>query len=165
MKRRTRLVDDERITTYGLLHEAHGRLSQAFERTFLSRLGIGSAVYEVLLRIGRSPDGHLSVSELGRQLAITTGGATRVVDRAEAAGLVERQPCSGDRRIQYVALTPSGRRLLERATRLHLRDLQAELVDRLTPDELAALRRITHKLRRADRGQRAEDRGAMPAGA
>jgi len=147
--RRARAVDDDRITTFGLLHEAHGRLSHAFDRTFTGA-GVSSPIFEVLLRIGRSKD-QLKTSELARQLSVTTGGATRLVDRAVAAGLVERQACLTDRRVQYVALTPIGERALARITPLHLRDLDREMVERLTPDELAALRSVLHKLSRAER--------------
>lgn len=147
--KRTRTIDDERITTFGLLHEAHGRLSHVFDRTFASA-GVSSAVFEVLLRVGRSRD-QLKTSELARQLSVTTGGATRVVDRAVAAGLVERQACASDRRIQYVALTPAGEQALARMTPLHLRDLEHEMVDRLAPNELTALRAILRKLGRAER--------------
>ena len=153
-------IHDERITTYGLLHEAHGRLSHAFEQTLLRRVGISAALYELLLRVARSGEGRVKMSDLARQMAVTTGGATRIADRAQAAGLVERQPCPGDRRIQYLALTDRGRAVLDKATRVHLRDLQHEMVDRLTADELEALHRIAHKLRRPDRMEPMEAEGA-----
>ena len=149
MKRARTVVDDDRITTFGLLHEAHGRLSHAFDRTF-ANAGISSPIFEVLLRIGRSKE-QLKTSELARQLSVTTGDATRLVDRAVTAGLVERQACATDRRVQYVALTPLGEQTLVRITPLHLRDLEREMVGRLTPDELAALRSALHKLGRAER--------------
>ena len=153
-------IHDERITTYGLLHEAHGRLSHAFEQTFLARVGISAALYELLVRVARSAEGRVKMSDLARQMAVTTGGATRIADRAQAAGLVERQPCRDDRRIQYVALTDRGRAVLDKATRLHLRDLQHEMVDRLTADELESLHRIAHKLRRPHRIEPMEAEGA-----
>lgn len=160
--RRNRLIDDERITTFGLLHEAHGRLAHAFDRTFRG-LGIGGGIYEVLLRVGRSPDGQVRMSDLARQLAVTTGGATRLVDRAVAAGLVERRPCPTDRRVQFVALTPAGEAMLRRATRLHLEDLESEMAARLTPDEASTLRRTLHKLSRPrrDAGDRGDEGAAV----
>jgi len=49
--------------------------------------------------------------------------------------------------VQWVVLTPAGRELLERALAVHLDDLQRELVDRLTPEELVALTTALDKLR------------------
>jgi DNA-binding MarR family transcriptional regulator len=139
--------DDTRISTYGRLHEAHRRLERVFERSLLDRCGIGSGFFEVLLRIGRSAGGRLTMSELAAQLGLTSGGATRLVDRVADAGLVERAACPSDRRVQWVVLTAAGERQLDEALGVHLADLQRELVDRLAPDELACLTAALDKLR------------------
>lgn len=140
-------IDDDRITAFGLLHEAHRRISQTLDRSLRERVGIGDVPFEVVLRIGRSPEGRLMMSELATQLGLTSGGVTRLVDRVTEAGYVERTACPSDRRVQWVVLTPAGRELLERALAVHLDDLQRELVDRLTPEELEALTSALDKLR------------------
>ena len=140
-------IDDDRITAFGLLHEAHRRLSRTLDRSLQEQCGVGDVAFEVVLRIGRSPDGRLMMSELACQLGLTSGGVTRLVDRVSAAGLVERTACPGDRRVQWVVLTPAGRAKLEEALTVHLADLQRELVDRLTPAELDALTSALDKLR------------------
>lgn len=142
---------DPRITTYGLLHEAHRRLARTFERSVTNRTGLPAGAFEVLLRVGRSPGGRLSMSELACQLGLTSGGATRLVDRVVDAGLVERVACPSDRRVQWVVLTDEGARKLDEGLAVHLVDLQRELVDRLEPDELAVLERALGKLREEPR--------------
>jgi MarR family 2-MHQ and catechol resistance regulon transcriptional repressor len=139
--------DDPRITTYGLLHEAHRRLERAFDRSLAAHSAMSSSAFEVLLRIGRSPGARLTMSELACQLGLTSGGATRLVDRVVEAGLVVRTACPTDRRVQWVVLTPEGERKLDEGLAVHLDDLQRELVDRLEPDELEALERALDKLR------------------
>ena len=139
--------DDPRITTYGLLHEAHRRLTRAFECSLTAHSGMNSSFFEVLLRIGRSPGGRLTMSELACQLGVTSGGATRLVDRVVEAGLVVRTSCPTDRRVQWVVLTPDGEQKLDEALAVHLDDLQREMIDRLDPDELEALERALDKLR------------------
>ncbi|MGZ8734907.1 MAG: MarR family winged helix-turn-helix transcriptional regulator, partial [Acidimicrobiia bacterium] len=47
-----------------------------------------------------------TMSELACQLGLTSGGATRLVDRVVEAGLVVRTSCPSDRRVQWVVLTP-----------------------------------------------------------
>src|SRR6266513_1447577 len=47
------------------------------------------------------------------EAALTPSGLTRLLDRIQAAGLVERQECPTDRRGHLIALTPAGRRTLE----------------------------------------------------
>jgi MarR family transcriptional regulator, 2-MHQ and catechol-resistance regulon repressor len=142
--------DDERIRTYGLLHEAHRRLDRAFNGSLERQCGISGPFFEVLLRIGRSPGGRLTMSDLAMQLGLTSGGTTRLVDRVVAAGLVERQACPSDRRVQWVVLSATGERKLDEALAIHLQDLQHEVVDRLQPAELEVLERALDKLRACD---------------
>jgi DNA-binding MarR family transcriptional regulator len=142
--------DDERIRTFGLLHEAYRRLDRAFSCSLEQQCGISGPFFEVLLRIGRSPGGRLTMSDLAAQLGLTSGGTTRLVDRVVAAGLVERVACPSDRRVQWVVLSETGDRKLDEGLGIHLQDLQRELVDRLDPAELEVLERALDKLRACD---------------
>jgi DNA-binding MarR family transcriptional regulator len=138
---------DPRIEAFGLLHEAHRRLDRALTCSLERSAGISGIFFELLLRIGRSPGGRLTMSDLAQQLGLTSGGATRLVDRVVGAGLVQRESCPSDRRVQWVVLSPEGERKLDEALPVHLRDLQREVFDRLDPDELAVLERALDKLR------------------
>ena len=142
--------DDERITTFGLLHEAHRRLDRSLNCSLERSCGISGPFFEVLLRIGRSPGGRLTMSDLAMQLGLTSGGTTRLVDRVVHAGLVAREACPDDRRVQWVVLSDAGERKLDEALTVHLQDLQRELIDRLDPNELAVLERALDKLRACD---------------
>ncbi len=102
------------------------------------------------------------MSELASQLGLTSGGTTRLVDRVVTAGLVARESCPSDRRVQWVVLSPAGERKLDEALAVHLQDLQREVFDRLEPDELAALERALDKLR-APRRAPAADRAVPTA--
>ncbi len=150
MARRIRHVHDDRIGFYGLLHEAHGRLERVFAETLESRVGIASTVHEVLLRLARSPEHRLKVTELGAALDVTTGGATRLVNRVVAMGMATKRASRSDKRVQWVELTDLGRDVVERATRLHLADLQRELFDRTTPAEREVLATVFERLRTDD---------------
>jgi DNA-binding MarR family transcriptional regulator len=142
--------DDERIRGFGLLHEAHRRLDRAFNCSLEQACGISGPFFEVLLRVGRSPGARLNMSELAGQLGLTSGGTTRLVDRAVAAGLVERESCPSDRRVQWVVLSEAGEQKLDEALVIHLQDLQREFFDRLEPGEIAVLERALDKLRAVD---------------
>jgi MarR family transcriptional regulator, 2-MHQ and catechol-resistance regulon repressor len=138
---------DSRIEAFGLLHEAHRRLDRTLNCSLEQSAGISGIFFELLLRIGRSPGGRLTMSELAQQLGLTSGGTTRLVDRVVGAGLVQRESCPNDRRVQWVVLSPKGERKLDEALPVHLRDLQREVFDRLEPDEVAVLERALDKLR------------------
>jgi MarR family 2-MHQ and catechol resistance regulon transcriptional repressor len=138
----SRSYDDERITTFGRLVEAHAYLVNVLGREMEAETGIPLVWYGVLLHLGRTPGGYRPISELIDATAFTSGGVTRLVDRMEAAGLVVRQPCPNDRRVQYVVLTDAGRETLERGTEVHLRGIQEHLIDRLHADEVDVLGRL-----------------------
>lgn len=58
--------------------------------------------------------GDLSMGEIATARNVALNTATALVDRLVSAGLVERRPDTGDRRIVRVALTPRGWTLAER---------------------------------------------------
>ena len=141
-----RLIDDERITTFGRLVEAHAQLTYLLNEELEAAVGLPLLWYGVLLHVGRSPGGFRPIGELIDATAFTSGGVTRLVDRMERAGYVERCSCPSDRRVQNVWLTDAGREMLERATEVHLRGIQEHVIDALQADEVAELAAILAKL-------------------
>jgi len=140
-------IEDERIGAYGRLLEVQRRLHRVFDRSLREHFGISAIWYEALLRLGRSPQRQMSISELGDQVVLTSGGATRLVDRLEEAGYIERVACPSDRRVQWVRLTESGLEVLVAATEVHLRDLDEQFSGHLTTDEVATLSDLLDRLR------------------
>ena len=140
-------TDDPAITTYGRLLEVGRRLEGVLGRTITCRAGMPLPRFELLLRLARTPGEQLTMSELAVQLGVTSGGATRLVDKVAADGLVTRFACSEDRRVSHVALTDAGRDVLGEVLTWHREDLARELVGRLEPDEQADLDRLLDKLR------------------
>lgn len=138
MGKRT-VLDDARIMTFGRLVEASALLTRALDDELEAAVGIPLLWYGVLLHLGRSPGGFRPISELVAATAFTSGGVTRLVDRIEQAGYVERRACASDRRVTYVGLTERGHELLEQASAVHARGIQEHLVDVLDAAELAQL--------------------------
>src|ERR671920_1477835 len=70
--------------------------------------GAGSpplAWYDALLELGRAPEGRLRPFELERHMLLPQYSTSRLVDRLERAGLVERLGCPDDRRGQLILIT------------------------------------------------------------
>lgn len=142
----TRLIDDERITTFGRLVEAYEKLSHMLGDELERTLGLPLVWYGVLIHLGRCPSGYRPMGELVNATAFTSGGVTRLVDRMEQAGYVERRPCPTDRRVQHVGLTRAGQDMLRAATEVHLQGIQKHIYDVLDADEIAVLNGILGKL-------------------
>ena len=140
--------DDPRIRTFGLLLEAHQQVTRALDAELQRTDGISLQTFEVLLRISRSPDGQLTMSELAGEVALSTGGVTRLADRLAEDGLVERRACPTDRRRVHLVLTEAGRAVLAGAMEHHLTALDEHLGSRIDPADLPSLERALDTLRR-----------------
>ena len=143
------LLDDPAITTMGMLVEAHARLTGALGAELQQATTLPLAWFEVLLRLGRSPERRLRMSELARQMPLSTSGLTRLIDRVEAAGLVRREACPSDRRGQLAVLTDAGEAALAEALPVHVRGLRVHLAAALGDDVevvTEALRRVRDAL-------------------
>ncbi|GIF37232.1 MarR family winged helix-turn-helix transcriptional regulator [Actinoplanes xinjiangensis] len=124
-------AEDALVVTFGRLLGVANRLEYLVGRALERECGISHLMYEVLLILGRAGDPGLAMSAIGRAQVLTTGGVTRLIDRMEAAGLVERTDDPADRRGRLVRLTPLGERTAVRATELHRGNLRRLLADQL----------------------------------
>jgi DNA-binding MarR family transcriptional regulator len=88
------------------------------------------------------------MSKLSNEIALTTGGVTRLVDRMVEAGLVARQNCPSDRRSVHVVLTPNGQATLRSAIGAHIEGIDRHLVAPLNETDRTALKVALSKLLR-----------------
>ena len=98
------------------------------------------AVLEVLYH-----KGPMLLVEIQRKVLVSSGGITYLVDRLVRKGLVERRPCSTDRRAIYAALTPAGQQMIGDIFPAHA-DAIAHAVAGLTETEKRQAVRLLKKL-------------------
>jgi DNA-binding MarR family transcriptional regulator len=100
------------------------------------------AWYDVLLELERTGDDGLRPFELQRAMLLEQYNLSRLIDRIEQAGYVERRACAEDGRGQLVAITDRGKtirrkmwpvyaRAIQSAIGEHLSGAQAETLDAL----------------------------------
>lgn len=140
-------LDDPRIEAYGMLIEAHNELHNALQRNLDVHAGVPVAWLSVLIRLARSPGEQLRMTVLARDMTMSTSGLTRLVDRMEADGIVERQACPEDRRGLLAVLTDKGRAVLAAAVPCHVADLEQLLGDALDDRGLAQLTDLLRRVR------------------
>lgn len=96
-------------------------------REVLRRNGVTALQCRLLLQIDAFPGREWStVPELAERLQIKHHSVEALISRCEAAGLVSYSATQGDECRVEVRLTPSGKRCLECAGRLHRDELQVE---------------------------------------
>ena len=119
-----------------------GILEQAL-KVELAELGLTYAEFDVLAALYRS--GQLKPGELSRALLLTSGGASNVVQRLQAAGYVERVADPDDKRSHWVRLTEAGTTLMDQAMDISIRlheDVFSRAPDAAVNQAVDALRDI-----------------------
>ncbi|MCC6339427.1 MAG: MarR family transcriptional regulator [Acidimicrobiia bacterium] len=128
----------------------HARIAATLDRELQDERGLSLSSYEVLVHLSEAPDRRLRMNELAGKASLSRSGLTRLVDRLQADGLVDRQGCPEDRRGSYAELTSAGERVLEEAWPVHVRGVREHFVGRLSADEITVLGAALRRLADAD---------------
>lgn len=142
--------DDPRITAMGLFAEAYGGLIARLAEQ-LAGHNLSPVEFEMLLRLARSPNHQLRMTDLATQTQLTTSGVTRVVDRLERHGLVCRSACPTDRRSSYTVITTKGLDRLAEVVPGHVDVIEQWFTGQLSGTQLAGLLASLRKVRDAVR--------------
>ena len=137
---------DEKVTLFGLLLETNARLARGLGVELEATCDLPLAWFEVLLQLRKSPEGRLKMNQIADAIVHSTGGTTRLIDRLEEAGFVERTTCPSDRRAIHVAITEGGNAKLDEALAVHLDYLEDRLARRLSESERQSLSGLLGKL-------------------
>ena len=126
-----------------LVEEIEGRLA----RQDLPPLGW----YDVLWALERADEQRLRMNELATQVVLSRSNLTRLVDRLEQAGLVERQRSEDDRRGAYAVLTAAGKAMRKRMWPTYQNAIRELFEEGINETEAAtmgkALRRLLERAR------------------
>ena len=135
---RTRLDPLELDAWRGLLR-LHAALIKELDAQLEREHGLGLSSYEVLLHLEAAPERRLRMSDLAESVLLSRSGLTRLVDRLERDGLLERAQCASDARGFFAVLTPRGRQVLRRAAPTHLAGVRDRFLSQFSEDELRQL--------------------------
>jgi DNA-binding MarR family transcriptional regulator len=111
-----------------------------------AEFGLNTAQFGVLAALRRAGAPYcLTPTSLYNSLLVSSGAMTNRLERLTAAGYVRRIPDPSDGRSILVALTPKGKRLIDRVVAQHY-DLERELLASLSADEQRTLTEILRRL-------------------
>jgi DNA-binding MarR family transcriptional regulator len=110
-----------------------------------SKFGITVIQYNVLRILkGAYPQGHPRCEIISRMIG-SSPDITRLIDRLEKQGLVERIRTKEDRRLSVTRITAKGLKLVERI-QPHLDDINKKFTANLTEDDCRKLSALTEKI-------------------
>src|SRR5262245_56423667 len=107
------------------------------ERAFREAKLPPHAWYDALWELDRAGEAGLRPFEIERRMLIAQSNISRLLDRLEEQGYVEREPCVGDGRGQTVVITSSGRAMRKRRWPVYARAI-SEAVGRGGSERAAA---------------------------
>jgi DNA-binding MarR family transcriptional regulator len=139
-------ASDWRLAVWRDFLRTHNHLLRQLEHQLLAHGKIAIGSYDVLVQLAEAPNNKLRMSELAEAVLLSRSGLTRLVDRLQNDGLVERQPDPDDARGMYTVLTAKGRDTLRDASRVHLAGVSELVLTRLSEAELQQLRTLMIKL-------------------
>jgi DNA-binding MarR family transcriptional regulator len=130
---------EARAQGWRTLAALHARIEDELERALQRGHELSVSEYSVLDVLGRQDDYHLRMNQLSNAVVLSQSATTRLVNRLEDRGLLERYLCPTDRRGIYTEVTPAGRELLAEARPTHDTTLAAALEKARALPELAPL--------------------------
>ena len=143
------------LTAWRTFLRAHAKVVRRLEAELLLEHHLPLASYDVLVQLSEAPDRRLRMTELADRVLLSRSGLTRLADRLEREGLIERQTCESDARGTLAVLTGAGLARLREAWLTHARGVAEHVTGRLTGEEVAQLAALLGKL--------VADEGAPPA--
>ncbi len=112
----------------------------------LKEYGIYEPQFNVLLILKAANGQPISVNSILENMVQRSSNVTRIVDKLESKGLVDRQLCGNDRRKMDIVITNEGKRLLTKMEK-KVTELHKPMFNNLNTKELKTLAHLINKLK------------------
>lgn len=134
-----RLLAPAELRAWRGMLRAHAAMAKALDAQLEAAHGLQLSSYEVLMYLADAEDERMRMCDLASSILLSRSGLTRLVDRLQREGLLERVACNDDARGAFAKLTPAGREKLRAARATHLAGVRAMFLDLFSPEELEML--------------------------
>lgn len=122
-----------------LSHSVSNSIASVYEKRF----GLSIPEWRVIAIVGRFPG--LSAVEVAERTVMDKVAVSRAVSKLIKSGRIDRQFADADRRRSILNLSEKGRQLHDEVAPLALQ-MEADLLEDLTEDEIEVLDRVIEKL-------------------
>lgn len=125
---------------------AHGVLTRKIDK-ILEAQGLPSLdVYDVLLALEEAPGRRMRMSDLAEAVVLSRSGITRLVDRLEKDGYIERMACKNDRRSLYAAITEAGLQIRAQTWPAFKLAIEEFFADKMTNEEAEVIASVFFRM-------------------
>ena len=146
MQQLTLKTSSKSVDALGHLLGAHATLTRQLSTRLVEEHGLTMSEYEVLFLLSREPDRSMRRIDLSREVRLSPSGITRMLDRLQSTGLVEKGSCSKDARVTYAVLTEAGMEKLRECAPDHFAAIERLIGERLSDEEIESLGELLGRL-------------------
>jgi len=137
-----RKLTPEQLAAWSGFLRGHAQIVRALDAELEGEHGLPLSSYDVLIQLSLAADQRLRMFELADAVVLSRSGLTRLVDRLERGGLVERERGEVDPRQIYARLTDRGFEVLADATPTHVAGIKERFLERLSDEQTEQLAAI-----------------------
>lgn len=148
-------VSEQRMIAWERFLRAHAAVVPLLSQELEKAQRVPLNFYDVLLQLSQAPGASLRVGELNERLVLSQSGLSRLIDRMQTAGLVDREADLQDRRGVVVRLTAAGLAALRRAAPVHLAGIEAHFARHLSDEEARLVAGVFQRVLDAAAGDQA----------
>jgi len=109
------MICPQKKRAWSLAFITHALLAKKIDEEMQAAGVVSLDVYDVLLNLEMAPNQKLKMCALAEAVLLSRSGLTRLIDRLEEQGFIEREGCKCDRRSTHAILTSLGQSERERA--------------------------------------------------
>lgn len=143
-----RWLGDEQLDTWRAAAALIVRLPSALDAQLQSEQGLTFFEYMVMAALSERPDRTLQMSDIAAATSSSLSRLSHVAKRLEGQGLLRRERIPGAGRRTNAVLTDAGHDKVVASAPGHVAQVRHLLVDAVSCDDLAALRRISETVNR-----------------
>jgi DNA-binding MarR family transcriptional regulator len=133
-------------STWATLFKTFQRLHQSMEDEVKAQGLPSLEIYDVLWTLEQAECHALRLSELGEKVFIARFNVTRICDKLEEQGLIEKVKCPSDKRGVHAHLTQAGLELRKKTWDVYGKLIEERFSLKLTHEDHQDLIRILSKL-------------------
>jgi DNA-binding MarR family transcriptional regulator len=142
----SKLVKETKLAAWKAFLKAHRAVIDKIENDLAKAKAVPLTSYDVLLELSQAPEHKLRMSDLAKQVVLSRSGLTRLVDRLEKEGMLEREDDPNDRRGTQAALTQKGFEVLKQAWPTYAQGIHQYFANVISDQEAKVLAKALEKL-------------------
>ena len=140
-----KLSPEERAAWSGFIR-AHASIIRELDAELRAAHGLPLSSFDVLVQLSLAPDDRMQMHKLAEAVHISRSGLTRLVDRLERQGLIERHRGERDPRQVFACITELGLERLAETTPTHLAGVRRRFLEQLTRTQMSQLTVVWNRL-------------------